>query len=123
MRPNIHIEDMTDLYCMLLQLPKEKIAGKLFDAGYQNYKVSEIADIVKKVLGNDIKITTTPSNDPRSYHESSEKIRKEIGFDPKHTVEEAAADLKETFDKGLIPDPMESTCSYNVKRMKEIGLE
>lgn len=122
-RPNIHIEDMTDLYCFLLGQPVEKIASKIFNVGYQNYKVIEIANKVKKVIGNRIKIKIIPSNDLRSYHVSSEKIRKEIGFDPKHTVEEAVADLKNAFDKGLIPDPMENTCYYNVKRMKEIGLK
>ena len=123
MRPNIHIQDMTDLYCILLQLPIHKIAGKTFNAGYQNYRVSEIADIVRKVLGNHIEIVTTPSDDLRSYHVSAAKIRKEIGFLPKHSLEEAVNELKEAFHMGLIPDPMENTSYYNVRRMKEIDLK
>ena len=50
MRPNLHIDDMCDLYELLLTIPKEKIAGKTFNAGYRNLKVSEIARVVRKVV-------------------------------------------------------------------------
>jgi nucleoside-diphosphate-sugar epimerase len=123
MRPNIHIEDMTDLYCLLLELPKEKIAGKIFNAGYQNYKVKDIAEMVKKVIGENTRISVTPSNDPRSYHVSSEKIKSELGFIPHHTIEEAIQELRNAFEKGLVPDPMTANKYYNVKRMNEIGLK
>lgn len=122
-RPNIHIEDMTDLYIYLLELPKEKIADKIFNAGYENYKVVEIARFVKNVIGNHVKITTTPTNDHRSYHISSEKIKKELGFIPKHTIENAVEDLKEAFDKGKIPNSFNEARYFNVKLMQETDLK
>ena len=67
---------MTDLYCMVLELPHEKIHGKIFNAGYENFKnEKEIAQMVKNVVG-DIEIRTEPTDDNRSYHISSELIKR-----------------------------------------------
>ena len=122
-RPNIHIEDMTDLYCYLLELENEKIAGGVYNAGYENFKVAEIADMVKNVVGPDTEIITTPTDDHRSYHISSEKIKKELGFEPQHSIEEAASDLKKAFEEGKIPDSLSDPKYFNVKLMKNIELK
>ncbi len=121
-RPNIHIEDMTDLYCMLLELPAAQIAGKIFNAGYENHTVSEIAQMVKDVVGEKVKIITTPTNDHRSYHISSQKIKRELGFEPAHTIEDAVADLKKEFLAGHIPDSLTDPKYFNVKLMQKIHL-
>lgn len=121
-RPNIHIEDMTDLYCLLLTLPKEKIAGKIYNAGYENFTIGEIAQMVKNVIGDQVNIVTTPTNDLRSYHISSAKIKNEIGFEAKHSIEDAVRDLKTAFDKGLIPDSLNNDLYFNVKLMQRIHL-
>lgn len=121
-RPNIHIEDMTDLYCMLLTFPKEKIAGKIYNAGYENFSIGEIAQMVKNVIGDQVNIVTTPTNDLRSYHISSEKIKNDIGFEAKHSIEDAVRDLKAAFDKGLIPDSLNNDLYFNVKLMQRIHL-
>jgi len=122
-RPNLHIEDMTDLYCMLLELPKEKISGKIWNAGYENHKVKEIAQMVKNVVGENVNIITTSTNDNRSYHISSEKIKKDIGFVPNHTIEDAVRDLKNAFAKGLIPNSFTDDKYFNVKLMQNIHLQ
>lgn len=121
-RPNIHIEDMTDLYCMLLELPKEKIANKIWNAGYENHTISEIAGMVKNVIGDQVKIVTSPSNDLRSYHISSAKIKNDIGFVAKHTIEDAVKDLKAAFNKGLVPNSLTDDKYFNVKLMQKIEL-
>lgn len=123
-RPNIHIEDMTDLYIQLLELPDEMVAGKIFNVGYENHQVSEIAEMVQKVVGREeVEITTTPTNDNRSYHISSEKIRRELGFEPKHSVEDAVKDLCDAFKAGKIPNPIDDIRYYNVKTMLAKGLK
>lgn len=122
-RPNIHIEDITDLYIQLLGLPKNQIAQKIYNAGYENHTVAEIADMVKNVVGDQVDIITTPSDDHRSYHISSEKIKQELGFEPKHSLEDAVNDLKNAFAKGLIPDSLENDRYFNVKRMQNIELK
>lgn len=121
LRPNIHIEDMTDLYVFLLSQPVEKIAGKIYNVGYQNYTVMEIARMIQKVINDkEIKIKVLPTNDNRSYRISSALIKKELGFDPKHTVEEAILDLIKAFEMGLIPNSMTDKRYYNIKTMKSI---
>ena len=106
-RPNIHIEDMTDLYLFLLEQPAQKIHKKIYNVGYENFKVKELAEKVKHTLGGNIDIVCTPSNDNRSYHVSSAKIKKELGFVPKFTIEDAILDLKTAFEAGKIPDSLD----------------
>ena len=127
-RPNIHIDDVCDLYAMLLELPDGLIAGKTYNAGYQNHTVAEIAAIVRDVVSREapgreaVEVVTTPSNDLRSYHISSEKIRRELGFVPKRTIEEAVRDLCRAFAAGMVPDPVGSLQYYNVKAIQAAGL-
>ena len=121
-RPNLHIKDMVRLYCEVLELPSEKINGKTYNAGYENFKVKDIAQMVKNVIGDDVNITTTPTDDNRSYHVSSEKIKNELGFVPKYSIEDAVQGLKDAFDAGLIPNSFEDDVYVNVKRMNNIEL-
>jgi len=124
LRPNIHIQDMCDLYQVLLELPDEKIAAETFNAGYQNHSVMEVARIVRRVVQEefpdkgDIEIVTTPTNDLRSYHINSDKIGARLGFRPKRGIEEAARDLCRAFKAGLLPDSMSDRRYVNVKVLK-----
>ncbi len=118
-RPNIHIQDMTDVYLFLLEQPDNKINRKIYNVGYENYRVREIAEIVNRSLGGDIPIKTTPTDDNRSYHVSSRKIKDELGFESAHTIEEAVLDLKNAFEAGKIPEPMDNIRYYNIKTMQD----
>jgi nucleoside-diphosphate-sugar epimerase len=126
-RPNLHVQDMVDLYKLLLDVPDEKIAGQTFNAGFQNMSIMEIARIVKRVVEEifpekgDIPIVTTPTDDIRSYHVNSDKIRRVLGFEPKRTVEDAVRDLCAAFKAGKLPDSMNDTFYFNVRRLKEIN--
>jgi len=123
-RPNIHIEDITDLYIKTLEYPKEKIAGKTFNAGYENHTVSQIANMVKDVIGDpNVVIATEPTDDNRSYHVSSEKIKKELGFIPVHTIEDAVKDLITAFKEGKLPNSMTEDKYFNIKVMKTLNLK
>jgi nucleoside-diphosphate-sugar epimerase len=118
LRPNLHVEDMTDLYLMLLEAPDRIVDGKIWNAGYDNLKVREIADMVRAKVGNDVDVVVTPTDDHRSYHVSSKKIRRDLGFVPRHTVEDAIVDLKRAFDGGKVPNAMTDDRYYNIKRMQ-----
>ena len=76
LRPNIHIEDMVEVYCQLIEAPSRMIAGETFNAGYENQSVMELAQTVGNAFENSVEIEVTPSNDDRSYHISSAKIKK-----------------------------------------------
>jgi nucleoside-diphosphate-sugar epimerase len=122
MRPNIHIEDVADLYVQSLRWPARLIDGKTFNAGYHNRKVREIADSVREIVGEKVKIETVPTDDNRSYHISSEKIGRELGFVARRTIEDAVTDLVAAFKAGKIPDPMTDDRYYNIKMMQKIKL-
>jgi nucleoside-diphosphate-sugar epimerase len=123
-RPNIHIEDITDLYIDLLKRPDAQIAGKIWNAGYENHRVSEIAEIVRKVVGPErVKVVTSPTDDHRSYHISSEKIRRDLGFVARRSIEGAVRDLTAAFRAGKIPNSMDDIRYYNVKTMQAVHLK
>tara|TARA_Y100000310_G_C20688933_1_gene820945 strand:- start:1820 stop:3283 length:1464 start_codon:yes stop_codon:yes gene_type:complete len=121
-RPNIHIDDITDYYVQLLKIPKEKIAGETFNAGYENHTVMEIAEMIKEIIGDEVKIERTETKDIRSYHISSEKIKNKLGLTPKKTIKDAVLDLKNAFDSGLIPNHLDSIYR-NIDKMKELNLK
>ncbi|EMJ47993.1 NAD-dependent epimerase/dehydratase family protein [Leptospira santarosai] len=122
LRPNIHIGDMVDAYLVLLRAPKEKIAGEIYNAGYLNFTVSEIANMVKEVVGEDVKLVTTPTNDNRSYHISSDKIYNQLGFRANRSIKLAAEDLKKAFESGLLPNSLIDEKYFNIKRMQSVSL-
>ena len=123
-RPNIHIEDITDLYIDLLSRSKDLVAAKVWNAGYENHRVREIAEIIRQIVDKEgVEITTTPTDDHRSYHISSDKIKQDLGFVPKHTIEDAVRDLVNAFHQGIIHNPMENSDYYNVKKMSAISLK
>lgn len=128
LRPNFHVEDMADLYIQVLQEPVERIAGEIFNAGYENHSVSALADIVKRVVEqemnwNNIEIVTTPSDDLRSYHISSEKIHRVLGYRPRRSIDEAIRGLVTAFRSGKLPDSMTRSTYFNIKRMQEVNLQ
>ncbi|MEI9889054.1 MAG: SDR family oxidoreductase [Rhizomicrobium sp.] len=127
MRPNLHIEDMVSAYLLVLNAPQEKIQGEVFNVAFQNYSIAEIAQIVKRVVEQEmpekgeIGIVTTPTNDNRSYHVNSDKVRRVLGFEPKFTLEDAVRDLARAFRNHLMPTSFEDDWYYNVRTMKKLG--
>jgi nucleoside-diphosphate-sugar epimerase len=121
-RPNLHIDDMADVYVRLLGAPDAHVSGQVFNAGYENHTVREIAEMVRNVVGASTDIVTTPSDDNRSYHISSDKIRRELGFVPRRSIEDAARGLCDAFRAGRIPDPLGDVRYYNIKLMQTLGL-
>lgn len=126
LRPNLHVQDMCDLYQLLLTVPKEKIAGQTFNAGYENMSISDIANVVKRVVESEfpekapLQIEVTSSNDNRSYHINSDKIKHCLGFVPKYSIEDAVRDLCKAFRAGKIPDSMTDDIYFNVKRIQAL---
>ncbi len=126
-RPNLHIRDMVDVYELMIEAPAEKIAGQIFNVGYQNMTIARIAEIVREVVREEfpehgeVAIVTTPSNDPRSYHINSDKIRHVLGYTPKRTVADAVRDLCRAFKEGKLPNSLDDDRYFNVRRMKALA--
>ncbi len=123
LRPNLHISDMVNSYLAILDAPIKKINGEIFNVGFRNQSVNDLANDVKDVIGSDVKIIRTKSDDNRSYHVSSEKIKKILNFQTKYTVKDAALDLKKVFEKKILVDTFNNEFFFNIKRMNNINLK
>lgn len=127
LRPNLHVKDYADMCKLLLAAPEEKIANQIFNVGFQNMSILDIAKTVKKVVEEefpekkDIPIEITESNDLRSYHINSDKIKLALGYQPKYSVEDAVRDLCKAFREGKLPNSFDDDSYYNVRTMKAIG--
>jgi nucleoside-diphosphate-sugar epimerase len=122
LRPNVHIDDMVNSYVSVLSAPKSKINGEIFNVGFKNQTVNELAEDVKNIIGNDVKIIKTESDDNRSYHVSCEKIKSVLGFIPQFTVRDAVSDLKLSFESGLLPNSMKDKKYFNIKTMNFLNI-
>ena len=123
LRPNIHINDMVRAYLDVIEADKKKVNKEIFNVGSTNHSILEIADMVKKNIDPNIVLKKIQSNDTRSYHISSEKIKDIIGFRTKLTIEDAVQDLKIAFEKKLLTDTFNNEFFFNIKRMQSIKLQ
>ncbi len=111
-RPNIHIEDLVDVYLHFLAHPE--IDSGCYNAGFENISILEIAERVAKRV--ETKISRTESNDPRSYRLDSSKLRA-TGYEPKRSVDQAIGEMIALYRSGDLH--MEER-SFNVKWMKAL---
>lgn len=123
LRPNIHIQDMVRAYELFINMENEKINGKIFNVGFENLTVNQLASEVQKVIGSDVKIKKLPTNDNRSYHISSKKIQDELGFVTNFSILNAIEDLKHAFEKKLLSDCLINENYFNIKKMQSINLK
>jgi len=113
-RPNIHIQDIANVYRHFLSHPE--ITSGCYNAGFENISILDIAERVKTKIGAEIVVSE--SNDPRSYRQDSSKLLA-TGFQPTHSVEDAIAEIAEAFDQNALPDG--DSC-YTVKWMRNLDL-
>lgn len=109
-RPNIHIDDITDLYLFLIDHPEH--AG-IYNAGFENLSILDIARMVTRHVPAEIVISA--SNDPRSYRVNSDKLLA-TGFRPKKTVDDAIREIAELYRRGLMRD---EDRFYNLRWMRQ----
>ncbi|MFH1970363.1 MAG: NAD-dependent epimerase/dehydratase [Verrucomicrobiota bacterium] len=123
LRPNLNILDMVRAYELFLDAPHEKAHGIPYNVGFHNYSVEAIARIVKQTLGDEtIKMEYVPTSDNRSYHINSDRIRERLGFEPRHSVEDAIRSIAEAYHQGRLAEPMTNPLYYNIKRMQQLTL-
>lgn len=124
MRPTLNIKDMVRFYELMLEAPGEKINKQAFNVSYKNMTIKEIAELVKEVVGDQsIEFEVTPSDDKRSYHINSDKMKSVLGFECKFDIKDAIRSLIDAFNKGLIKDGLNNPSYHNIKRMQEIELK
>jgi nucleoside-diphosphate-sugar epimerase len=123
LRPNIHIQDMVRAYELFIETNDKNINGKIFNIGFENSTVNDLALNVKKIIGLDVVIKNLPTNDNRSYHISSKKIENELGFKTKYNILNAIEDLKYAFDNKLLSNCLRNENYFNIKKMQSTKLK
>lgn len=127
LRPNLHVKDYCNAVIALINAEDDKINNQIFNVGYQNLSIKEIAQIVKKIVQinfpekKNIEVETTKSDDNRSYHINSKKIKNILNFEPKLTIEDAVNDLCKQFKLGKIKNSLDDDIFYNVRTLKKIN--
>jgi nucleoside-diphosphate-sugar epimerase len=111
-RPNIHMNDMIGVYLHFLKLGGK--APGIYNAGFENISILDIAKKVTKHVPAEIEITE--SNDPRSYRQNSDKLLG-TGFTPAYSVDHGIKDLIDSYNAGKLED---EDCYYNIRSMKKI---
>ncbi len=112
-RPNIHLDDITDVYLHFIDHPKHT---GIYNAGFENITILDIANLITKYIP--VEIIVTESNDPRSYRINSDKLLA-TGFKPKKTVEHAVQEIIESYRSGVLKD---EDHFYNLKWMQKTGI-
>ena len=122
LRPNIHIADMAESYSTILKASRELVTGETYNVGYENQSVNKLSKIVQDVVGNDVEIFRTETDDNRSYHISSVKIRERLGFKAKSGIRQAVVDLVKAFETGTLLNTFDDEKYFNIKRMQSLNL-
>ena len=113
-RPNIHIDDLCDVYLHFLTNPG--LPSGPYNAGFENMSIMAIAELVRR--HRECEVVVSESNDPRSYRQDSSRLLS-TGFSPTRSVEKAICEMLEKWEEGTLID---DESWYTVKRMKRLGL-
>ena len=111
-RPNIHMNDMIGVYLHFLELGEKAIG--IYNAGFENIAILELANRIKKNITT--KVCIEESNDPRSYRQNSDKLIS-MNFIPRFTVDDAIKEIIVLYNLNKLE---EKDSYYNVKQMKKI---
>lgn len=123
LRPNINIKDMSNAYLFLINQPKQLISGEVFNIGFENYSVNTLCDLVTRNIKKKVLVKRLKSEDNRSYHISSKKIQKKLGFKNYYNIEDGIVELMNAFKEKMFIDPLSNEIYFNIKRMKSLDLK
>ena len=111
-RPNIHIDDMVDVYKFFIENPN--LNSDTYNAGFENISINDLASIIQEKTG--AKVSRTESNDPRSYRQDSSKLIN-LGFRPKKKISNAIEEIINAYKDDQVKDKIEW---YTVEMMKKV---
>jgi nucleoside-diphosphate-sugar epimerase len=124
MRPALNMKDMVRFYVLLLEASGEKVNKQAFNISYQNITIMDLAKMIKEVIGDEsIEFEVTPTDDKRSYHINSDKMKRVLGFECKFDLREAIRSIIDAYNNRVIKDGLSNPMYHNIERMKEIDLK
>lgn len=116
-RPNIHINDLCNIFSFFLTKKGSRYNNQIFNAGFENLSILDIAKRIQKKTNCKIKIN--PSNDPRSYRLNSDKLLK-TGFKKTFNVDNAILELLDFFENKKFKA---TNKNFNIKRTQDLNIK
>lgn len=109
-RPFVHVRDTSKAFMTVLEKPKDKVNGQIFNVGSneQNIQILPLAKLVKESLPIPIEIEWYGSPDKRSYRVNFDKINNGLGYTPDHTLKDGAIEIYEALERGKITDSIKT---------------
>ena len=106
-RPYVHVRDAARGIALVLDTPAEKVAGKVFNVGHsdENYRKLDLVEIITGQLGRGDVSFVSRDEDPRDYKVSFEKVKEQLGFEPKMRVPDGIAEIIEALGREAFGDP------------------
>ncbi len=127
LRPNLNIKDYCIAVDLLMNSEVKNIFNQIFNVGYENMSIIQIANLVRETFkerySKEIEIVRTETNDNRSYHINSDKIKERLNFSPQFTIKEAINSLFDAFEKNKVKNTFENDIYHNVKRMQNLDVK
>ena len=122
-RPIVHVADIAQAMILCLRAPREAIHCKVFNIGdtKENYRVRDIADIVKDVVPNTvIEYAEDSGPDSRCYRVSFNKFKQTFpDYHPAWNARLGALELYERYQKfGLSLDEFEGSKYRRISHIK-----
>lgn len=114
-RPFVHVRDTSRAFIAVLQAPREKVSGQIFNVGSdeQNYQIMPLAQQVAEALGKPFNFEWYGLPDHRSYRVSFAKIKNTLGYAPRFTPADAAREIVAALGSGeLVPDDRTITLKW-----------
>ena len=118
LRPNIHINDMCRSYASIIKADIQTINGKIYNVGFENISVENIANLVISNITHEVEVTIKETNDPRSYKINSDKFINELSFKPMYSIDQSIKDLIKAFDLGHCKDALTNPIYKNIEVLK-----
>lgn len=122
LRPNINIKDMVNSYITLIDADSNIINSEVYNVGFENHSVNELASQIKLLVKDNVELIYEKTDDNRSYHISSDKIKNKLNFDYHFTINDAIKDLIYAFETKKLTDTFNNSNFFNIKKMQEINL-
>jgi nucleoside-diphosphate-sugar epimerase len=75
-RPLVHIEDISRAFCVLMEADRASVHDEAFNVGHtdENYRISDVAEIVGEVTGAEVTMSDEAFNDLRNYRVNCDKL-------------------------------------------------
>jgi nucleoside-diphosphate-sugar epimerase len=110
-RPMVHVQDTTDVMCLLLEAESQIINKQMFNVGSNrnNYQLGPLAEEIASALPIEVKIDWYGDIDNRSYRVSFDKINTVLNWEAKWTAADGAKEIYAALESGKITQMEQSS--------------